>query len=143
MGVEGDPNPVFPRRTECGENLVNEVVRTNDNKFSEDEDSLKGRWRCLRCGVDREPALFAGPRKPARVVRRFDARGDLIASEQHLQEEIPGDVRVIVRESADQVLVDATLRRIAEMVETDSRRAAEPFSMDNPIPDREESPDGR
>ena len=93
MGVEGDPNPVFPRRTECGENLVNEVVRTNDNKFSEDEDSLKGRWRCLRRGVDREQALFAGPRKPARVVRRFDARGDLIASEQHLQEEIPGNRR--------------------------------------------------
>ena len=46
-----------------------------------------------------------------------------IISKQHLEGDIPGDVRVIVKEGADQRKVVSTLLRIAGWIEAEAKAA--------------------
>src|ERR1700731_1599281 len=59
------------------------------------------------------------------MVRIFNGSVESITSEPHIQTEIPGAVRVMVDESADQSEVVATLLRIANWIEGEAKLAAQ------------------
>ena len=56
----------------------------------------------------------------------FSTSWEAITSNQHLDGDIPGDVRVIVSESADQREAAATLLRIAAWTEAEIQTAESP-----------------
>jgi hypothetical protein len=60
------------------------------------------------------------------MVRVFDGVGESFTSEQHVDAEIPGSVRVIIDESADPQAVVTRLLHIAHWFEREARVAADP-----------------